>query len=632
MATRILLRLQRVFCLGITLGLFPYPLFAQTDTSRATFEITLEPVTITARRLNLSAREVTIDKEALYRMMEQEGVGLIRRGMAITSDLYLRGFKRGEVEVTIDGERFFNACPNRMDPPLVRLNPLEMAAVRIDPSSLALQSGLGGQVAYQRRSPTQAWTVSALLQSRLASESSFEGALTASGQNHRLSLRWLTPRTYATGHGKSFGELYGYRELHVRGQWLEASLEGRQGAWQYGGGFFLTRDVAFPYLMMDERDNQLGHGFVAYKRHRLYANYSWHLMNNGLRSNASMMPMETDARTLTVGLTGTAFKANYELFYRFWKAENTMGSMMPMKQAAIPSVQVFSAAASRTFRLQQLLVSGRVGLSYFKLRNTERLAFFRMLYPEAQAQRWFVPFALGVAYRAQPNKAAWWGLQAELASEAPQVEQLYFGLRRMMGQPHWAGNPTLTQPVRTGLEATAQWQNVGLRLYGNHVWNYVYLERRQAQAMNWQTYRGVRALLWGGEARLTLPWGWLQTGYTWGENLTNRSPLAEIQPWTIQARVQTPEKEALHVWATATYHTRQGRVDRALQETPTPSWYRLDLGVRYRYQIAELRLEVFNVLDRTYRQHLSYVRNPYAAGRPVYEPGRTFAISLMLQR
>lgn len=79
------------------------------------------------------------------------------------------------------------------------------------------------------------------------------------------------------------------------------------------------------------------------------------------------------------------------------------------------------------------------------------------------------------------------------------------------------------------------------------------------------------------------------------------------------------------------YQTRQGRVDATLNETPTPSWYRIDLGVRYRYRPVEVRLDVHNVLNRTYRQHLSYLRNPYAAGMAVYEPGRMLALSLVLQ-
>lgn len=604
--------------------------YGQTDTSRVAFEVVLEPVTITARVLHLGAREATIGKEALYRIVEDQGIGLIRRGMALTPDFYLRGFKRGEIEVTIDGERFYNACPNRMDPPLVRVNPLELMAVAIDPSSLALQSGLGGRVAYQRRPPTQAWSVTAMFQSRLAAESSFEGALSASGQNHRLSLRWLNPRSYTTGRGQSFGDLYGYRDTHIRGQWLEGNLEGRQGKLQYGGGYFVTRDIAFPYLMMDERENQMGHAFIAFAGHRLYANYSWHEMDNGLRASASTMPMETKARTFTIGLTGTAQHTDYELFYRFWKAENIMGASMSMTQNVIPSARVFSGAMGRTFTWQALSMSGRIGLTHVAIGDKERLELFRMLHPRAQTQRWFVPLALGIAYR-KANAAFWWGLQAELASEAPQVEQLYFGLRRMMGQPHWVANPTLAQPVRAGLQASSKWQNLELRFYGTHVWNYVYLERRQAYAMNWQTYSSVRALLIGGEARLALPWGSLQTSYTWGENRSHHTPLAEIQPWTIQAKVHTPEQQALQGWASLMYQTRQGRVDATLNETPTPSWYRIDLGVRYRYRPVEVRLDVHNVLNRTYRQHLSYLRNPYAAGMAVYEPGRMLALSLVLQ-
>lgn len=604
--------------------------YGQTDTSRVAFEVVLEPVTITARVLHLGTREATIGKEALYRIVEDQGIGLIRRGMALTPDFYLRGFKRGEIEVTIDGERFYNACPNRMDPPLVRVNPLELMAVAIDPSGLALQSGLGGRVAYQRRPPTQAWSVTAMFQSRLAAESSFEGALSASGQNHRLSLRWLNPRSYTTGRGQSFGDLYGYRDAHIRGQWLEGNLEGRQGKLQYGGGYFVTRDIAFPYLTMDERENQMGHAFIAFAGHRLYANYSWHGMDNGLRASASTMPMETKARTFTIGLTGTAQHTDYELFLSFLEGGKYHGCehVHDAKRHSFGSC-VFRCHGADVYLAGPIDERSHWANPRCHRRQRAPGTVSNAASPCANAT---LVCTVGAWHcLSKMNAAFWWGLQAELASEAPQVEQLYFGLRRMMGQPHWVANPTLAQPVRAGLQASSKWQNLELRFYGTHVWNYVYLERRQAYAMNWQTYSSVRALLIGGEVRLALPWGSLQTSYTWGENRSHHTPLAEIQPWTIQAKVHTPEQQALQGWASLMYQARQGRVDATLNETPTPSWYRIDLGVRYRYRPVEVRLDVHNVLNRTYRQHLSYLRNPYAAGMAVYEPGRMLSLSLVLQ-
>ena len=52
---------------------------------------------------------------------------------------------------------------------------------------------------------------------------------------------------------------------------------------------------------------------------------------------------------------------------------------------------------------------------------------------------------------------------------------------------------------------------------------------------------------------------------------------------------------------------------------PRPGWYTQNLGRR------EFREAM---VDRTYREHLSYQRDPFRAGTPVHEPGRTLSLGL----
>ena len=44
-------------------------------------------------------------------------VSLIRRS-AVANDIVVRGLKKDNIAVTIDGMKIYGACPNRMDPPV----------------------------------------------------------------------------------------------------------------------------------------------------------------------------------------------------------------------------------------------------------------------------------------------------------------------------------------------------------------------------------------------------------------------------------------------------------------------------------------------------------------------------------
>jgi len=125
--------MKKIFLYGILIGLlgmYALPVRAQQRDSLP--EYWLKPVTVTGTMVRWSIHEVPITRQEIAQVLQQAGVELIRRGVLFSSDVYLDGFKRGDVEITIDGERYPNSCPNRMDPPLARVNPLDVEAVLID--------------------------------------------------------------------------------------------------------------------------------------------------------------------------------------------------------------------------------------------------------------------------------------------------------------------------------------------------------------------------------------------------------------------------------------------------------------------------------------------------------------------
>ncbi|MEN3027123.1 MAG: TonB-dependent receptor plug domain-containing protein [Chlorobiota bacterium] len=583
-------------------------------------------LTVIGRALFIGAHEIVAAKAGVYDVMESQGiVQLIRRGSFLGSDIYLRGFKRGEIGVAIDGVRFPNACPNRMDVPLARVEPVDVDRVVVDYSGVALPGGLGGTVVYQRQPVQRPLHIQTELVGQIGAEPFVDASLLAQAHQQRLAVRWLQLRSYTDGQGKTFGERYGYTADHITSRWVDVMTRGRLAAVEYDARLNVAHDIPFPALMMDERRNVTGMASIALGEHRLYGVYTWHRMNNELRREASSMVMGTDARTLILGLTGSV----YEGFYRFWKARNTMHSgMSHMQQDVIPSVHTVRATASH--RLTGLLIDvrARLGLALMWLGDTTRMGLYRGLYPEAKRVRWYVPFGVAVGYRWQHPQDWTAAAQAELSSDAPTEEQLFFALERPMGRPFVLGNPTLPQPIRLGLRATLGWipYSVELHAVTSYVWNYPYVVNQQRDNRRYQTYEGIRALMASVSLVHQSEYVDAHAEYTWGERVADKSPLAEIAPITIGLTGKSPRIWNLQLWARAVYAGKQKRVDASLQEQPTPDWFRLDGGMYWQHPWLRLGIEVTNIFNRQYRRHLSYIRNPYAAGTTVYEPGRSIRL------
>ena len=53
------------------------------------------------------------------------------RASAIGNDIVLRGFKRDDLNVLIDGAKIYGGCPNRMDPPAMHISVADIAKVQI---------------------------------------------------------------------------------------------------------------------------------------------------------------------------------------------------------------------------------------------------------------------------------------------------------------------------------------------------------------------------------------------------------------------------------------------------------------------------------------------------------------------
>jgi iron complex outermembrane recepter protein len=613
--------MRTIIYLSCIILLLPLYLIKPQDSVRTYY---LSPVEIIAKKeINLLDNH-KYGTDYNSDLFDRNGLSMVRRGAGFTQDIYSEGFKRGDVKIVIDGEHYHTACPNRMDAPAIRVNPLEMQSVDLTKSAGLLSTGIYGKIEYHRADLEEQRRLKTFLTGNTGAQNDFDAAVSLDGYKTNAVFRVSRGTPYKTADGKKFSELYGYKD-NFHYTFGSAGIRHQSGNIHLGTSFTYGENISFPYLQMDEMHSKVFSAFVGFKGHKAYFNYTDHLMNNTLR--LSPMFMETDAKNYTLGITGNF----YEIVYRYWNADNIIKNPMmniDIANKLMPEVNQLSAAGSKDIHLFgnfSLVVKG--GLQYFRVGDESRMEFYKTLYPDAEETRIYLSAGLNFNYTHQFAKDVVLFLSAEGAAESPEAEQLYIAVQRPMTNPDWAGNPTLKQPLKASLRAAIDYKFIRLEGYANYVTNYVNVVKRQAMKSH-LTYDNIDAALLGINASAVLPYFETYISSLYGENTTNSSPLAEITPLAVKSKLNLPDIFDLKVFFTHKYENVQKRIDIELNELASAAWNSFGAGVRYRYANLSFDFEVENLLNHNYSRHLSYTRSPFASGVKVYDPGRTFRLTL----
>ncbi len=582
----------------------------------------ISPVEVNAKKLNLGESSNQISKDNLSNILDNHGFHLIKKGVYFAQDIYADGFKKGDINVVVDGERYHSACPNRMDSPLVRVNPLELQSVELIKSSSNLQSGLGGVVYFTRSLPKENFNLKADITTTVGALTSTDIALSGDFKNHRLSFRYAEGTPFEDAENNTFVDSYGYKD-NYKYKLAEVLFRGNISDWNYGMSFTYTDNISFPYLKMDERLNWVYSGFARYKSHKLYFNYTHHIMDNGLR--VSPMRMETNAKNLTIGAIGNF----YEAVFRSWKADNYFKSpMFYFTNDLMPNVNMYMVNLFKTYDFSGFTLHGKAGFNYQNINEEERKEFYQQIYDDVKTSRFFPTFSIGLSHMTAINNNLGAGFLIEANSEAPETETMFIAVKKPGTKPAWVGNPELSQPVKASIRASLHYNSFTLEAYGTRVWNYVNLTRTQVVGNNFLTYNNIDAMIYGLNLNGKYEFIELDASYTWAKNITSASPLSEITPLTVHTTLVSPKYYGVRFLLKHIYNDAQLRVDESLNEVTTPAWNKLNIGFDFNYLSYTISVMVENITNQQYYQHLSFLRDPFASGFRVYEPGRTFRITL----
>lgn len=622
----------------------------------------------------------------------------VRKG-GIANDLVLRGMKKDDVAVTIDGAKVHGACPSRMDPPTFHLDWAEVDVVQVKrgPFDVSRTGSLGGAIDVRTRRGHEGLGTELNLEGGSAGMMSGSATVSggAGGIDALVGAAYKEGSPYVAGDGKNFTEVIpagnGARFRDVR--------DGQQ-AYRVGSGFArvgmapatgqrielgYTRQsalrVLYPYLKMDGIADDTDRATARWTAGALgpvaatvegYWSRVAHDMTDVWRCSSAASvgscagsvargyAMGTFARSEVWGgqaeLRGgdldasVAWKAGADLYVRSWDNRTDRLNRMTAtygSERSIPDVTVQGAGlygeGRRALGARTRVIAGvRVDASRSEA-AVDRTALYRKYYPGADLARSRDDVLVGGNLQVEQDLAA--GLLAWVGyghgTRLPDPQERYIALTGMGGNPDWVGRPDLSpvQSDEADLGVTWRAPRLVVKVQLFHAWYASYVNVVNVAAAPGSTaplagrsYRNVAARVFGGEAsgRIALPAHLFVTGsaaFTRGINdSAGGTSLSEISPFKATVALRWDDgrffAEAAETWA-----ARQGFVDGALLETPTPAWWTTSVKAGVGLRGVKVFATVQNVFDRYYVEHLSYQRDPFATGIKVPEPGRTLLVA-----
>jgi iron complex outermembrane receptor protein len=596
----------------------------------------------------------------------------------------VRGFQRGDLNVFIDGQRVYGACPNRMDPPAFHVDFAEVERVEVakGPFDLKSQGSVGGTVNIVTRRPEEG----AKLDTNLAAGSYgyVNPSAAASYGSSSLSvlggISYRTSDAYADGAGQRFTEITNFKESAVHDRAFKVGTAWGRAGWSPTQDDQLqlsyTRQNVdrnfYPYLKMDAIYDDTDRVSVRYDREKDsgslsklaaqgYFNRVGHWMTDEFRTSSLGVPrsymMGTLANTQTYGgrvdMQLQEVELGVEAFNRFWGAQTELAGMGYRPQYSLPDVTLrdigvyaeYSHSLSDAF---SLTVGGR--LDHARSFADEAKANTNLYFAyngtrSTSAADTFPSGKLRLTYHAAPGLELSGGLGHTV--RVPEQNERYFALQRMGSD--WVGNPDLVPTRNTGVDAALTFETRGFYLGGSLYFNWiadsvVLHDQEKANAIpgvmspKARSYSNLDATMWGGE----IDAGWAVTdrlnlsgdlSYVSGTKKTApeldifSENLAEIPPLRSRLRLRY-DTWRWFVLGEGVFSARQENVDTDLGEQVTPGYAIANVRIGIRYRRLTVSVGVNNLFDKYYFEHLSYYRDPFASGVRVPEPGRNLYLNV----
>ncbi|WP_162782086.1 TonB-dependent receptor domain-containing protein [Arenimonas caeni] len=593
----------------------------------------------------------------------------------------IRGQSQGQLNVRTDGGLVVGACPNRMDPPsaFTVAAAVDRVTVVKGVQSLAYGAGgTGGTILVERGLP---WTADAGGSVRAGAGAGDNGLdwradsqLLWRGERAalRLDANAAEYGDYVDGDGEAVRSGFRRRSLHA----MAGHDFGDAGVLEIGVERAETLDGRFAGAGMDAPLDRMTGARLAWQRDlaggelsvRAWRNEVDHVMDNfSLRPQPAMAmrtPAESDTQggdlrfettagawSLSAGLDLSANRRQATRFAGPGPAMLTMVNAFLWPDARLDQAGLYGEG-SRPLGEGTLTAGLRVDRFRAEARRADvrpspmamaPSAFYAMYYGSTEG-RWDdtgVSGLLRFEREVSDGLTAFAGISRTV--RAADATERYLAAPAAIPSGRWIGNPGLALEKHSQLDLGLAWEGeratASAVAFVDRVGDYILRDRARGQdgvllADGASVYRNVDASLHGLEleARWQLTESLaLETELAWvrGQNRSDDRPLAQMPP--LNGALALAWETRTGEWtARLRGAARQDRVDDSvltgsgLDARRTPGFGVLDLGWSKSFGAHRLRLDLKNVSDRTYAEHLNRANLDPFNPDPVQvnEPGR----------
>jgi iron complex outermembrane receptor protein len=599
------------------------------------------------------------------------GVSGVKRAQSAVEPV-IRGLGWERVQTQVDGLPVYGACPGRMDPPAMLLQPetvQDAYLLKGVPSVTLGPAGTGGRVMVStdyERSPGAPPDFGGWFRTTYDSgRDGVLGGLAAFGGTEKLDL-------YGSFAGVSLDHYTSADGIEVPAKQDEfggsVSLGYRPSpGHRFRLGFVDLEDMGidYPTLPMNSDrtssrlfnvGSRIGRTGKTFEGFRFRAGYGTidHRMNNEGKSTRKKIRAETEADSdfFSTSLEGkwapsssAVLKTGADLFYlnrdalraRFVTATGSTFLDHIWPDALQWDVGAFAEVDLKFREAYRLRLGGRFDFVSSDARaadgpglegRTVRENYVFYYGPEAAEVQQDDPLGSGnVLLEWQPRADLVLHAGAGVSSRAAGVTERFFAFAPAPGG-FQVGNPTLKPEIKYEIEGGVGWQNAWAAVSAGffHFWfhDYIYsftIDRRDVNGDGVEDvvrgFRNVDARLYGGEvAAVFKPWGPLSIpltiAYVRGVNTSEDTDLPRIPPLEGRAAARIELGKRVPWWAEfgGRFAARQTKIDEHFPEDETAGFAVFHLrGGFQAFRRLQLYVGIENLFDQEYTEHLT----PWAA-------------------
>lgn len=479
-------------------------------------------------------------------------VSMIRKA-GVGNDVILRGFAQDNLNVLIDGQRIYGACPNRMDPPISHVSACDVEDIQVKRAGLDVtRSGsLGGLLQVSTRDPSAMQALD--LEATMGSFGFRQMAAVATAGNERVQFlfsgNYQETRAYEDGRGDRITDMPDdtsnarddYIDSHrsdlvasIRREKIKMRYTPEDArAWTFTFSHEDGKDIFYPALKMDSDLNEGFYGGLLYEHSvpcsaydamtlNMYANRIDHEMRDRYRrssvvnaanvawsiANAAIAArgwsMESVAQTSAFGMHWQARKAmdQYHIQYggewyrRNWDVDNTV---MTINNSMIPEVDMDVAGVfvevERPVDAWLFTVGGRLDHARYGVGDTPTTLNARLGNPDLSKDAVAWSGSAVARYMWEDQSHAY--VSVGRSVRFPNQQERYMNLLRGGTTQNWLGNPALepTFNYELSLGGQTEFCQVQLRAKLFHSWldGFIYADTLPAQGTGTGTNKSARS-------------------------------------------------------------------------------------------------------------------------------------------